>query len=92
MSAAGPRELTDLERQVAVLVAWGGSNREVAEALGIEVRAVKRHLARVYRKLGIRARAELLPPGPPTSHQRQARLNASAGIDHASKTTIGGQS
>lgn len=47
--------LTDLERQVARLVAWGGSNRDVAEALGIDAKAVERHLARIYRKLGIPA-------------------------------------
>jgi DNA-binding CsgD family transcriptional regulator len=48
-------ELTDLERQVARLVAWGGSNRDVADALGIDADAVERHLAHVYRKLVIRS-------------------------------------
>jgi DNA-binding NarL/FixJ family response regulator len=61
MSAAAQRGLTDLERQVALMVGWGGSNRDVAEALGIEAKAVERHLARVYHKLGIRVRAELWP-------------------------------
>jgi DNA-binding NarL/FixJ family response regulator len=54
MSPAEHAELTDLERQVARLVAWGGSNRDVAEALGIDAKAVERHLADIYRKLGIR--------------------------------------
>ena len=57
MSAVEQRELTDLERQVARLVAWGGSNRDVAEALGIDANAVERHLARIYRKLRIRSGA-----------------------------------
>jgi DNA-binding CsgD family transcriptional regulator len=57
MSAVAHGELTDLERQVALLVAWGGSNRDVAEALGIDAKAVEGHLARVYRKLGIRSGA-----------------------------------
>jgi DNA-binding NarL/FixJ family response regulator len=59
MSAVEHGELTDVERQVALLVAWGGSNRDVAEALGIDAKAVERHLARVYRKLGIRSGADM---------------------------------
>ena len=55
MSPAEHAELTNLERQVARLVAWGGSNRDVAEALGIDAKAVERHLADIYRKLGIRS-------------------------------------
>ena len=55
MSGDEHGELSDLERQVALLVAWGGSNRDVAAALGIHAAAVERHLARVYRKLGIRS-------------------------------------
>lgn len=55
MSPVEYAELTDLERQVARLVAWGGSNRDVAEALGIDAKAVERHLAEIYRKLGIRS-------------------------------------
>jgi DNA-binding CsgD family transcriptional regulator len=59
MSPVEHAELTDLERQVARLVAWGGSNSDVAEALGIDTKTVERHLERVYRKLGIRSGAEL---------------------------------
>jgi DNA-binding CsgD family transcriptional regulator len=62
MSAVAHGELTDLERQVALLVAWGGSNRDVAEALGIDAKAVERHLARIYRKLGIRSDPDLPRP------------------------------
>jgi DNA-binding NarL/FixJ family response regulator len=67
MSAVDHRELTAVERQVARLVAWGGSNRDVAEALGIEAAAVERHLAHVYRKLGIHSDADL----PRLSVERQ---------------------
>lgn len=59
MSAVEHEELSALERQVARLVAWGGSNRDVADALGIDANAVERHLGRIYRTLGIRWRAEL---------------------------------
>lgn len=52
-------ELTDSERHVAELVASGMSNREVAEALFVSVKTVETNLTRVYRKLGIRSRAQL---------------------------------
>ncbi|MFR0358513.1 response regulator transcription factor [Streptomyces sediminimaris] len=37
----------------------GSSNREVAQALFVTVKTVETHLARAYRKPGIRGRAEL---------------------------------
>ncbi len=52
-------ELTDSERRVAELVASGMSNREVADALFVSVKTVETNLTRVYRKLGIRSRAQL---------------------------------
>jgi DNA-binding CsgD family transcriptional regulator len=62
MSAVQHAELTDLERRVARLVAWGGSTRDVAEALGIDATAVERHLERVYLKLGTRSRGATRSP------------------------------
>jgi DNA-binding NarL/FixJ family response regulator len=53
------RTLTSSERRVAVLAASGMTNRDVAEALFISPKTVEAKLARVYRKLGIRTRAEL---------------------------------
>jgi DNA-binding CsgD family transcriptional regulator len=41
------------------MVAGGMSNRDVAQALFVTVKTVEMHLGRVYRKLGIRSRAEL---------------------------------
>ena len=38
----------------------GDSNREVADALFVSVRAVEANLTRIYAKLGIRGRAELM--------------------------------
>jgi DNA-binding CsgD family transcriptional regulator len=52
-------ELTEAEDRVAALVAEGLSNKEVASALFVSVHTVEAHLSRVYRKLGIRSRAEL---------------------------------
>ncbi|WP_347403864.1 AAA family ATPase [Mycobacterium sp. 236(2023)] len=58
-SRSGSTELTDAERQLAELVASGKSNREVADALFVSVKTVETNLTRVYRKLGIRSRAQL---------------------------------
>ena len=52
-------ELTDRERDVAVLVAQGLSNPEVAEQLYISRKAVEYHLRNIYGKLAITSRREL---------------------------------
>lgn len=52
-------ELTEGERRVAELAARGMTNREVAAALHLSPKTVDANLSRVYRKLGIRSRAEL---------------------------------
>jgi DNA-binding CsgD family transcriptional regulator len=54
-----PEDLTATELRVAELTAAGLTNREVAEAAFMSPKTVEAHLARVYRKLGIRSRAEL---------------------------------
>ena len=48
-----PRELDVLERLVA-----GGTNRDVADALGMAPKTVMHHTVAIYRKLGVRGRAE----------------------------------
>jgi DNA-binding CsgD family transcriptional regulator len=59
--AADTREsLTPREMQVALAVAEGASNSEVAAALYLTPKTVEYHLTRVYRKLGLRSRAELV--------------------------------
>jgi DNA-binding NarL/FixJ family response regulator len=52
-------ELTPAELQVAELVAAGRTTREVAQALFVSPKTVEANLTRIYRKLGIRSRAEL---------------------------------
>ena len=52
-------QLTAREAQIASLAASGLTNREVAAALYISAKTVEASLARAYRKLGIRTRAEL---------------------------------
>ena len=56
---SAPAELTETERLVAQLAAAGLSNKEVADRTFLAVKTVEANLARVYRKLGIRSRAEL---------------------------------
>lgn len=51
--------LTPGERKVAALVAEGRTNREVAAELVLSEKTVESHLSQVYRKLGVRSRAEL---------------------------------
>ena len=52
-------ELTAAERRVAVLVAAGRTNREVAAQLFLGERTVAGHLTRIYAKVGVRSRTEL---------------------------------
>ena len=52
-------ELTEAERRIALLVAEGRTNRDVAAALFLTEHSVETALTQVYRKLGVRSRAEL---------------------------------
>lgn len=54
-----PDALTPAEQRVAELAAEGMTNRDVAAKLFISAKTVEATLARVYRKLNIRSRAEL---------------------------------
>jgi len=54
----GP-QLTPTERRVAELAATGITNRDIAAELFISVKTVEANMSRIYRKLGIRSRAEL---------------------------------
>ena len=51
--------LTETERRVAELAAQGLRNQEIADAVFISPKTVEAVLGRVYRKLGIRSRAEI---------------------------------
>jgi DNA-binding CsgD family transcriptional regulator len=60
VSGGGPGDrLTPSERRVAELAAAGQTNREIADALFITVKAVEWHLGNSYRKLDIRGRGAL---------------------------------
>jgi predicted ATPase/DNA-binding CsgD family transcriptional regulator len=51
-------ELTERELDVLRLIAAGGTNKDVAAALGIRAKTVMHHSVAIYRKLGVRGRAE----------------------------------
>ncbi len=51
--------LTERELQLVSLISAGGSNKEIAESLGITEATVKRHLANVFDKTGVSTRLEL---------------------------------
>jgi DNA-binding CsgD family transcriptional regulator len=53
------RALAGLERRVAVLVAEGATNREIAARLFVSVKTVEAALTRTYRKLGVRSRVDI---------------------------------
>jgi DNA-binding CsgD family transcriptional regulator len=58
-TAAADTALTSQETRVALLVAQGMTNREVAKSLFLSPKTVEHHLGSVLRKRGLRSRTEL---------------------------------
>jgi DNA-binding CsgD family transcriptional regulator len=59
VAAAPPGTLTPRERQVAVLVASGHSNKAIADELVISPATAARHVANILAKLGFSSRAQI---------------------------------
>jgi DNA-binding CsgD family transcriptional regulator len=57
--AGQPLPLTDREREIALLIGAGLSNREVAARLTISVRTVERHIYNAMAKTGTAGREDL---------------------------------
>ena len=51
--------LTEREREVMQRIAAGKLNKVIADELGVSIRTVEVHRARVYAKLGVRSGAEV---------------------------------
>ena len=53
--------LSPVQKQVALLLAQGASNEKIGEHLHIKLSTVKEHVSKIFDKLGIYRREELLP-------------------------------
>jgi DNA-binding CsgD family transcriptional regulator len=57
--APGRDDLSSHELRIALMVAQGMTNREVAAALFLSPKTIEFHLSRIYRTLGVRSRTQL---------------------------------
>jgi DNA-binding NarL/FixJ family response regulator len=55
-----PEALSDTESRIVHFVRSGATNREIAAAMYLSVKAVEAHLSRLYRRFGVRSRTDLL--------------------------------
>jgi len=60
VNSLGAKLLTPREEQVVALVADGLSNRQIAHELQLSEHTVKKYLFRIFEKLGISSRVELV--------------------------------
>ena len=59
-ASAGPELLSEREREVLILVAWGFTNKEIASDLHLSVKTVETYKLRIAEKLGLRGRARMV--------------------------------
>jgi DNA-binding NarL/FixJ family response regulator len=82
VNAKGIDELSKRELEVVDFVARGFTNRKIAERLGLSQHTVKNYLFRIFEKLGVSSRFELLSfilsriEQPESSANRSANKNA----------------
>jgi non-specific serine/threonine protein kinase len=55
-----PDDLTAREREIAILIAQGKSNGEIAEDLVLSKRTVEKHIANILSKLGVTNRTQIM--------------------------------
>jgi len=53
-------ELSEREREILILLAWGYSNKEIANNLQLSVKTVETYRLRVGEKVGLRSRTEMV--------------------------------
>lgn len=78
-AAARPLPFSGREREIAVLVEAGLSNRQIADSLILSVRTVEGHLYRIFTKLGINDREQLLHLLSQEPSRTQDNVSASRG-------------
>lgn len=79
VSADGRKLLTAREEQVVALVADGLSNREIANELALSEHTIKKYMFRIFDKLGISSRVELVLYAVSNSDHRDAEWMAGVG-------------
>jgi DNA-binding NarL/FixJ family response regulator len=72
VNSSGKSLLTPREEQVVALVADGLSNREAAHQLGLSEHTIKKYMLRIFDKLGISTRVELVLYAVSHGEKRQA--------------------
>jgi DNA-binding NarL/FixJ family response regulator len=78
LNASGNDLLTPREEQVVALVAEGMSNRDIARELSLSEHTVKKYLFRIFEKLGVSTRVELVLYAFNNGDPRQAQWVAGA--------------
>ena len=82
--------LTPREHEIALLVAGGGANKEIASQLGVVERTVKAHLTAIFRKLGVsdRLRLALLMNGAAPSPSTESTTAGTVSRGAAPKSNV----
>ena len=53
-------ELTPRQQEVVRSIAWGYTSREIADEMHLSIRTIEAHRAKIFHKLGLASRAELV--------------------------------
>jgi len=79
LNASGNTLLTPREEQVVALVAEGLGNRQIARELNLSEHTIKKYLFRIFEKLGVSTRVELVLYAVNNGEARAAEWLAGAG-------------
>ena len=78
LNTRGTSLLTPREEQVVALVAEGLGNRQIASELNLSPHTIKKYLFRIFEKLGVSTRVELVLYAVNNGDPRQAEWLAGA--------------
>lgn len=54
--------LSTREREIVTYIQQGWTNKQIADQVGITLKTVETHITNIYKKIGVRARSELVKP------------------------------